>query len=424
MLTLNSRFTNFSKRPNAVVTAADLDLLKNIISTDLVNFRGNISYGFTEGIATKIVSRIKVLKDAKICVVNDTSFHMTLKLIEAGYDPANIYIAVGKWKVAGKRIVPDKNDSTLKILKRHAEASFAETLNIISLEDMFNLKFNLIIANPPYGKIGAQITETITKSAEFDEFINLLPIKDMPSAGLEACSHIDMPETIVCAPHSFSDADILTHILRITKTPNKIYSTFEELCADSYFIDKPMVKFMRANVLAKHYAIDDIKMWTSTVDVTRSFIYQLLRTQSQHTCGMDQLDSATVANAYNFDDNVVTEKTSVYKNTICTVAGNSNYKTFIFNTPEEKHNFVAFYKTNRNFINRMIANQFITIRNDAACFPKVDWTRDDWTIEKILKTVAGYTDEEVQAVLDTMDKDYAVKDDASIERLFGEYLKV
>jgi L-arabinose isomerase len=71
----------------------------------------------------------------------------------------------------------------------------------------------------------------------------------------------------------------------------------------------------------------------------------------------------------------------------------------------------------------MIANQFMGVRLYEACFPKVDWTRDDWTVEKILKTVADYTDEEIQAVLDTMDKDYTIKDDASIERLFGEYLK-
>ena len=413
MLTLNSRFTNFSKRPNAVVTAADLDALKTIISTDLVNFRGNISYGFTEGIATKIVSRIKVSKDAKICVVNDTSFHMTLKLIEAGYDLANIYIVVGKWKVAGKRIVPDKNDSTLKILKRHAEASFVEKLNIISLEDMFNLKFNLIIANPPYGRTGAQITETITKSVEFDEFINLLPIKDMPSAGLAACSHIDMPETIVCAPHSFSDADILTHILRITKTPNATYKTFEELCTDSYFVDKPMVKFMKANVLASHYAIDTISTFKKGLDVTRTFVFHHFDTGSAHTCGLPRVDSNIPKNRYNFKD------------TDESVEGRLHGvdKSLVFNSTEEKQNFVKFVFANRNFINRMIANQFIAVRNDAACFPKVDWTKDDWTIEKILKVVANYSDEEVQAVLDTMDKDYAIKDDASIERLFGEYLK-
>ena len=70
----------------------------------------------------------------------------------------------------------------------------------------------------------------------------------------------------------------------------------------------------------------------------------------------------------------------------------------------------------------MIVNQFIGIRDHGACFPKVDWTRTDWTIEKILKEVANYTEDEIKAVLDTMSKDYAVKNDRCIERLFKEYL--
>ena len=427
MLTIKSRMFS-ADRIGTEVTEEDLQALKQLLTCDYRNFRGKdnkISFGFTSAIAKVIVERAGTLvsKDAKICVLNDLSLEMYLTLLKAGYKPENIYIAVGNWTEVKGKAVPDTERNTTLLFHHHVSTSFVEDINIISLEEFLTMTFDLIIANPPYGKIGAQITKRVVDDVDFKEFIDLLPIKDMPSVGLAACSHIDMPETVVCPPHSFGDADILTHILRITKNTNKTYETFEELCADSYFIDKPMVKFMKANVLASHYAIDAIKMWTSSVDVNCSFIYQLLRTQSQHTCGMDQLDSATVANAYNFENNVITEKTAVYKNTICTVAGNSNYKALIFNTAEEKQNFVAFYKANRNFINRMIANQFITIRTDSACFPKVDWTRDDWTVEKILKTVAGYTDEEVQAVLDTMDKDYAIKDDASIERLFGEYLK-
>ena len=412
MLTIKNKFKNTKLET----------LSKLLIKDDIINFGLNkVGGGFTSVIADRIITKISSDKNRTIVVINDLTLQMIDALLEAGYKLENITLAFGKWNSDGTV----NNDTTVyNIMKLFIEHNIEEKINIITLGELFmgNKYWGSIIANPPYGKIGAQITKKIVDEVNFNEFIDLLPIKDISSVGLEVCSHINMSETIVCPPHSFNDADILTHVLKITKKLNKNYTTFEELCADSYFIDRPMIKFMKANVLATHYAIDNIKMWTSAIDVTRSFIYQLLRTQSQHTCGMDQLESATVANAYNFDNLVVTEKTSVYKNTICTVAGNSNYKTFMFNTPEEKINFVEFYKNNRNFINRMIANQFITIRNDAVCFPKVDWTKNDWTVEKILKTVANYSDEEVQAVLDTMDKDYAVKDDDSIDRLFGEYL--
>ena len=42
-------------------------------------------------------------------------------------------------------------------------------------------------------------------------------------------------------------------------------------------------------------------------------------------------------------------------------------------------------------------------RDDSSCFVKVDWTKSDWTVEKILKEVAFYTDEEIKAVLDSDD---------------------
>ena len=274
--------------------------------------------------------------------------------------------------------------------------------------------FNDVIANPPYGKIGAQITEVITDKVDFDNFQLLLPLKDMASGGLDLCSHIDMSETVACPPHSFGDADILTHLMRITKTKNKTYASFEELVADSFIVDKPMIKFMKANALATHYAISNIKGYTSDCKVLQTFVFHTLRIISQHTAGMDLLTEETVANSYNLNN--------IIKPEIIKKSGGSGYKAICFNSEIEKQNFVNFYKANRNFINRMIANQFIGVRDYSVCFPKVDWTKDDWTIEKILKAVADYTDEEVQAVLDTMTEDYTIKDDASIERIFGQYL--
>ena len=117
MLTLKSKFTNFYNRQGSEVSAADLDILKQLISPDLINFRGNISYGFSESIAKAIVARIAVPKTAKICLQNDTSFHLYLELLKAGFDPTNIYIAVGKWQVSGKTVVPSKTDAAILFSK-------------------------------------------------------------------------------------------------------------------------------------------------------------------------------------------------------------------------------------------------------------------------------------------------------------------
>ena len=286
---------------------------------------------------------------------------------------------------------------------------------INTLEDLIDMDLldPNIIANTPYGKIGALITGRIIDDVDFNEFISLLPIKDMASGGLELCSHIVMSETLVCPPHSFGDADILTHIMRITKAKNKTYNSFKELVADSFVVDKPMIKFMKANTLAAHYAIDNISAFNLNSDISTDFVFHHFDIGSAHTCGLPRCDSDLPKNKWNFemiDESVDGRLYGVDK-------------VLHFNTPAEKLNFTKFVKANRNFINRMIANQFITIRTTTACFPKVDWSKADWTVEKILKEVADYTDVEIAAVIDTMNEDYFVKDDESIDRLFGKYLR-
>ena len=309
----------------------------------------------------------------------------------------------------------EENKHKFSFSRINSKIHYVENLTeVINLE----ISFKTIVANTPYGKTGAIINDTVRAEVDWEYFVSLFPIKDMKDAGLDACGYLDMTRVKPLAPHVFPDADILPHIMIFTKTKNATYNSMQELYASSYTVDKPFVKFMKANVLKTHYAFDNVKMWTSAVEIDKSFIYHLMRTQSQHTCGMDLLDTVSIANSYNLENTISVASS----NTICTKAGNSNYKAIQFNTALEKQNFVEFYKNNRNFINRMIANQFIGIRYDGACWPKVDWTRDDWTVEKILKAVAGYTDEEVQAVLDTMNKDYYVSKNDDLEKLFGEYI--
>ena len=272
------------------------------------------------------------------------------------------------------------------------------------------MKIDGIIANPPYGADGNKITENIINKVAYKEFINLLPLKNYT---LETGKYIDFNEITTLPPHSFGDADILTHVVKILNKPNDTIKTEEDLCAAAFTIDKPMLKFMRANLKKEHYAFDNIKVFGKDCDVTKTFVYHHFDTGSAHTSGMPKIESDIPKNNYNLK-NIDTSKDGKLFGVD---------KAIRFNTCIEKENFVKFYKENRNFINRMIVNQFIGIRDDAACFPKVDWTKNDWTVEKVLKEVANYTDTEIKAVLDTMNKDYVVKDDDSIIRLFGDYLK-
>lgn len=385
----------------------DLETLsKTLIKPDIINFGLNkVGGGYTDKIADKVIAKLSKLdKDKAIVIINDITLQMADKLLEAGYK--NIYLAFGSFNKDG--IV--SNDRTVyNIMKAVIENNIKEKLNAISLEEIFNMKIDGIIANPPYGTDGNKITETIINKVNYEEYINLLPLKDYT---LETGKYIDFNKITTLPPHSFGDADILTHIAKILDKPNDTIKTEKDLGAAAFTIDKPMLKFMRANLKKEHYAFDNIKAFGKDCDVTKTFVYHHFDTGSAHTSGMPKIESDIPKNNYNLKNIDASKDGKLF----------GVDKAIRFNTCIEKENFVKFYKENRNFINRLIANQFIGIRNDSACWPKVDWTKATWTVEAVLKEIANYTDDEIKDVLSTMDKEYVIKNDDCIEELFGEWL--
>lgn len=289
--------------------------------------------------------------------------------------------------------------------------------NLEEIIDM-NITFDLIINNPPYGNTGDNITDTIIENIKRKEFINLIPLKDY---SLKTGRYLDFSSIITFQPHSFTDADILTHAVRILDKPNDNIKTDKDLGAAAFTVDKPMIRFMRDNLLKYHYAFDNIRKFDKDCEVSKTFVYHHFDTGSQHTCGMPKLGSDIPKNKYNLQNIDESVDGILY----------GVDKAIRLNTSIEKDCLVHIYKLARNFINRMFASQFISIRNSAACWPKVDLTNTKWllmtteaeVITAIMKEVNNSTDDEIKAVLDTMNKDYFISNDDDIERLFGDYLK-
>jgi hypothetical protein len=399
MLTIKSNFNNFRDRQGQRYIAEDLEkLCKALVTSDIVNFpvKKEMSAGYTEAIAWKIAERLVLVEDGKYLVINDISLQVTNALTDLGVKPENIYLAYGKWK---KNAVPDTDPTLYLLMKQYIKANIVETFNILKLEDIFtvDIKFNGVIANPPYGKIGAQITEKIKDKVDYEQYINLLPANDYKRNSDK--NLFNFQYDMISIKDGFKDAAVTTHLAVIhkTKVNNMTLDEFER----SQYIDRSLDKYFEENSKRTHYAIDKIPGTGQTTkhagiwEVQKTFIIAFR--DMNHKC-MGGKNSITykwnVEESVDFDYLLTNYNTRDNRFMIAQC---------IFNSKEEKNNFVKFiYEgASAKFIQKLFTalNCDGTIKRNV--FPKVDWTRT-WTVEEILVEF-GYTETEITEVLSDLE---------------------
>lgn len=383
MLTIISKFNNFRNRQGEYYTIEDLTKLsKAVITSDVIHFKGNISHGFNSTVANCIYKHIdKKYKNGKVLIINDLSLHMINKLAAEGFDISNIYLAYGKWS---KNADLDKDLYVYETMKKHIEVSFKEKLNVIKLEDIFNMQFDLVIANPPYRKIGAQITKKIIDDVDYKEFINLLPANDYKRVSELWQYQSDMES----CRDAFEDAVVTTHVAKLhkNKVNNMTAFQFDISVHPTHYLDKYFI----LNNDKYHYALDEAR---HEQDLTIS-------TKTTYCFGHRDLSHGYLPfkglnYRYNFIEDINIDY--MIKN-----SSNDNYYVK-FKTALEKQNFRDFLKqtnTGYLFFKLMCFELNVDSKFSASVFPKVDWTRS-WTVEEILKEY-NYTDEEIKEVMEDL----------------------
>lgn len=262
------------------------------------------------------------------------------------------------------------------------------------LKNYMHIKFDLIIANPPYGKIGANITKNIIDNIEFDEYVNLLPANDYirnDSKDLFKYVDLDSMKPII---KGFADAAVTTHMTRITKKQHR-YLSWEEFQIENY-IDPSLTKYFYENIKRKHYAIDSATCpyWhNGPENISNKKVFIL--GERDISSGRFPVNTNSVIYKWNV------EKTASPAD--LHIATNDQLSQIIcqFDTEEECTNFTNFCYSNTKFMDKL----FKAVNADKMkvlykVFPKVDWTRS-WTVEEILKDY-GYTDLEIQEVMNDL----------------------
>ena len=373
-----------------------------------------LSWGFNEYILNKYIwQQIKRLLNqgkylGNLLLVNDYTFEATNYLISR-LNPKAITVAFIVENEADKCHIQKwvatyfEGTDQLTIVYIYKDNS-VQKIKELKMHD----KFNLILSNPPYGSVGANITKEILTEVKFDYYINLLPANDY-KRNTEKDLFNYQSDMIPIINGFKGDAAVTTHLARIhsTKVNNMTLVEFER----SQYIDRNLDKYFEENSKRTHYAIENDSFCSNCKKYSNEFTVILGWRDVNHKAMPKSKDSTTykwnveksIDADYVFNNH---EKVTNGKRT-----GRVSFAGITFNTATEKDNFVEFFysESGRHFMSKLWSSMNV----DGGLFiekwfPKVDWTRP-WTVEEILKDY-GYTEDEIKTVMADLDNFKGMED--------------
>ena len=380
----------------------DLETLsKTLIKPDIINFGLNkVGGGYTDKIADKVIAKLSKLdKDKTIVIINDITLQMADKLLEAGY--RNLYLAFGSFN---KDETVSKDKTVYNIMKAVIENNIKEKLNAISLEEIFNMKIDGIIANPPYGAIGANITKKIIDEADFEEFINLEPSVDYitrTTNSLKIYNYIELP-SISKQVGGFEDAAVIPSIMRISKTEINDLSLEEfYLCTVDGDLLKPYFKLNSAR--AQVATIIKNKVRQFGLDTTNALFFGQRVTSGNHG-GKVNLISGPNTTTYKLNNHLIT--LDDYYKSKPDNKGRFRASILKLNSNIEYQNALKFLYSSEgtsfcNMLGTAMNRDFFEDFDHLYWFPRVDWTKE-WTVREILADY-GYTQDKIEEVISSLD---------------------
>ena len=276
-------------------------------------------------------------------------------------------------------------------------------IDIKHIEEVDYMKTDLLISNPAYGAIGANITDTLRQKIDYKEFINLLPANDYKRNKTKDL--FKYQSDMMPISNGFTDAAVTTHVARIHKgtvedpAPN-INMTLDEF-ERSQYIDRSLDKYFEENSKRQPTVIDKYlpsRDLVKQIGPERSLIFTKRDVNHKH------LPYSKKVNSYKW--NVESSITADYliNNTAVDFNNAVSIEMLICATSLEKINQANFYYSEDGF--KFISKLFTAVNVDSRIdltkiLPQVDWTHS-WTVEEILKDYS-YTDEDIANVMADLD---------------------
>jgi hypothetical protein len=265
------------------------------------------------------------------------------------------------------------------------------------------MKIDGVIANVPYGAIGANIAYTIREKIDYEYFVNLLPANDYKRNKTKDLFNYQSEMEAINAGDNFNDAYVTTHLSLIYK--NKVNNMTLNEFELSQYVDKSLNKYLTETVQRKHYAIDSAMYKPSlktfeTITVEQSIYIGKRDVKSEHL----PYSKDSIVTKYNMNNITKKEVLSQSAKSEQALGRVGDFYLIKFNTNLEKTNFASFMYSKDGF--RFLCKVFVALNVDSSIslnkfMPKVDWTKS-WTVEEILRDY-GYTEKEIAEVMADLD---------------------
>ena len=383
MLTYIGNFKNNFK-VNKLMNDEDLKLFyDSLIKKDFINFNiSKVGQGFyPKEIRDTLLKNIveKYPLDSKICILDDLSLHLYNDMIDLGYK--KISLIFGGFKKEGNKISHIENDNSVSIIKSLISSNFKEFKNnsttaILSVKEFLNMnnindKFDLVIANPPYGYQNCLARKIIKECLDIsDTNIFLCPLKSFDFIEHNIIS-LDKVSADV-----FDDAKIRE--LSICEFSRKTFN--EEITLESLI--------MKNNT--SFYLIKAFNLTKNKLNI-KNCVRSTYANNYQDDC-LFLITTWTPLDGVHVDDSAKDIQHNIYKKQLDWTKLDSVDKVIIFNSVVEKDNFTYWWYSNPksgladfiiSFINKLAIN---TCDVFTMVLPAIDWSRTDveYTDEYVL----------------------------------------
>ena len=266
------------------------------------------------------------------------------------------------------------------------------------------MKFDIIIANPPYGRIGNEITQGIVDNIEWEIYINLMPANDYRrfNKGNKLYQFVDI-NSIKVVRAGFKNAAVTTMMCKVNKE-RSAYLSEAEFEIENY-TDKSLKKYFYENRKREHYAIDAGKYPCKFEDVKDTVTPQ--NTFIVHSRDMNHGYIPNKQGPFSVEWNINKKYDINYIHEKYWTMGSgrqSTYAYITFKTEKEKDNFTKFILGDGwDFMCKVL--KALNVDGSVAFakwMPKVSWERK-WTVEELLREYE-YTEQEIQEVMSDLSR--------------------